>query len=145
MFEPLTKIIAYTFTFMIVAVGICFGLVLYIHQLPQETQVVTQPIDIVVKPELTEQQQQGKQLFKANCASCHKMNKRAVGPALAGVTNKYEKEWLYSWIKNSQAMIASGDPEAVRVYKEYKETAMNSFPQLSNEDIDAILAYSEVY
>ena len=43
----------------------------------------------------------GKKLFNANCAACHKLNKKAVGPALKGVTSKYEKEWLYSWIKNS--------------------------------------------
>ena len=45
--------------------------------------------------------QKGKSLFNANCAACHKLNKRAVGPALAGVSSKYDKEWLYSWIKNS--------------------------------------------
>lgn len=44
--------------------------------------------------------QKGKALFNANCAACHKLNKRAVGPALAGVSAKYDKEWLYSWIKN---------------------------------------------
>ena len=37
----------------------------------------------------------GKKLFNANCAACHKLNKKAVGPALKGVTAKYEKEWLY--------------------------------------------------
>ena len=36
----------------------------------------------------------GKSLFNMNCAACHKLNKRAVGPALAGVSQKYEKEWL---------------------------------------------------
>ena len=49
----------------------------------------------------------GKKLFNTNCAACHKLNKKAVGPALKGVTSKYEKEWLYSWIKNSSAMIKS--------------------------------------
>ena len=38
----------------------------------------------------------GKKLFNANCAACHKLNKKAVGPALKGVTAKYDKEWLYS-------------------------------------------------
>ena len=45
----------------------------------------------------------GKKLFNANCAACHKLNKKAVGPALKGVSAKYDKEWLYSWIKNSAA------------------------------------------
>ena len=41
----------------------------------------------------------GKSLFNANCAACHKLNKNLVGPALAGVSEKYEKDWLYTWIK----------------------------------------------
>ena len=60
--------------------------------------------------------QAGKKLFNANCAACHKLNKRAVGPALKGVSGKYDREWLYSWIKNSTAMVKSGDPQAVAVY-----------------------------
>ena len=85
----------------------------------------------------------GKNLFNANCAACHKLNKKAVGPALRGVTAKYEREWLYSWIKNSAAMIKSGDAQAVAIWEEYNRTAMNAFPQLSNADIDNILAYTD--
>ena len=87
--------------------------------------------------------QKGKALFNANCAACHKLNKRAVGPALAGVSAKYDKEWLYSWIKNSTAMVKSGDAQAVAIYEEYNGSVMTSFPQLSNEDIDNILAYTD--
>ena len=87
--------------------------------------------------------QAGKKLFNANCAACHKLNKRAVGPALKGVSEKYDREWLYSWIKNSTAMVKSGDPQAVAVYEEYNRSIMTSFPQLSNSDIDNILAYTD--
>jgi len=85
----------------------------------------------------------GKSLFNANCASCHKLNKKLIGPALRGVSAKYDKEWLYSWIKNSAALIKSGDDQAVAIYEEYNKVAMNAFTQLSNEDIDNILAYSD--
>ena len=87
--------------------------------------------------------QAGKKLFNANCAACHKLNKRAVGPALRGVSAKYDKEWLYSWIKNSTAMVKSGDAQAVAIYEEYNGSVMTSFPQLSNSDIDNILAYTD--
>ncbi|MGA0373203.1 MAG: cytochrome c3 family protein [Flavobacteriaceae bacterium] len=87
--------------------------------------------------------QAGKKLFNANCASCHKLNKKAVGPALKGVSAKYDREWLYSWIKNSSAMIKAGDPQAVAVWEEYNKVAMNAFPMLSNVDIDNILAYTD--
>ncbi len=85
----------------------------------------------------------GKKLFNANCAACHKLNKKAVGPALKGVSAKYDKEWLYSWIKNSSAMIKSGDAQAVAIWEEYNKTAMTAFPLLSNADIDNILAYTD--
>ena len=85
----------------------------------------------------------GKSLFNMNCAACHKLNKRAVGPALAGVSQKYEKEWLYAWIKNSMSMVKAGDPQAVAIYEEYNKSVMTAFPQLSNEDIDNILAYTD--
>ena len=65
----------------------------------------------------------GKSLFNANCAACHKLNKNLVGPKLSGVTDKYEKEWLYTWIKNSSAMIKSGDQRAVAVYEEWNKVA----------------------
>lgn len=83
----------------------------------------------------------GEALFKSLCAACHKRYKKMTGPALFGVTEKHDREWLYSWIKNSAAMIASGDAAAVAIYEEYNKTAMNAFPQLTNADIDNILAY----
>ncbi len=85
----------------------------------------------------------GKKLFNSNCAACHKVNKRAVGPALKGVSEKYEKEWLYTWIKNSSAMIRSGDDRAIAIWEEYNKSAMTAFPQLSNTDIDNIIAYTD--
>ena len=87
--------------------------------------------------------QAGKKLFNANCAACHKINKRAVGPALKGVSAKYDKEWLYQWISNSTAMVKSGDAQAVAIYEEYNGSVMTSFPQLSNADIDDIIAYTD--
>lgn len=84
----------------------------------------------------------GKEIFNANCASCHKLDAKATGPALRGVEAKYDKEWLYKWIKNSGELIKSGDAQAVKVFEENNKVAMTAFPQLSNEDIDNILAYT---
>lgn len=90
----------------------------------------------------------GKQLFNQNCAACHALNRKMTGPALANVETRLAeeeglgKEWLYTWIKNSAGMIASGDAYANRVYNEYNQAAMTAFPTLSNEDIDNILAYT---
>lgn len=84
----------------------------------------------------------GKALFNANCAACHKLYKKATGPALYGVGDKYETEWLYKWIRNSQEFIASGDARAIAIYEEYNKSVMNAFPGLSDTDIDNIIAYT---
>jgi len=84
----------------------------------------------------------GKQLFNSNCAACHQLDRKAVGPALRGITEKYDTAWLHSWIKNSQAMVASGDTRAVAIYELFNKAVMMPFPQLSDADIDNILAYT---
>ena len=84
----------------------------------------------------------GKEIFNANCAACHKLDAKSTGPALRGVEAKYDKEWLYKWIKNSGELIKSGDAQAVKVFEENNKVAMTAFPQLSNEDIDNIIAYT---
>ena len=87
--------------------------------------------------------QEGKALFNTNCAACHQLNRKAVGPALRGVTEKYDREWLYSWIKNGTQMIKDGDPQAVAIWEEYNRAVMTNYPQFSNEQIDNILAYTD--
>ena len=86
--------------------------------------------------------QEGKALVNTNCAACHQLNRKAVGPALRGVTEKYDREWLYSWIKNGTQMIKDGDPQAVAIWEEYNRAVMTNYPQFSNEQIDNILAYT---
>lgn len=84
----------------------------------------------------------GESLFKANCAACHKMDKKAVGPPLRGITDKLDRDWLHDWIKDSQGLIASGDADAKKISEEYNNMIMPPFPGLSEEDIDNILAYT---
>lgn len=84
----------------------------------------------------------GKALFNSNCAACHKLDAKMTGPALRGVADKYSKDWLYKWIKDSQGLIKSGDAAAIKVFEENNKSVMTAFPQLSNTDIDNILAYT---
>ncbi|MCM5662029.1 c-type cytochrome [Galbibacter mesophilus] len=85
---------------------------------------------------------EGKSLFNTYCAACHHLDRKMTGPALRGVAEKHDREWLQKWIKNSQALIKSGDEEAVKIWEEYKPAVMTAFPQLSDQDIDNILAYT---
>ncbi|MFG6684978.1 cytochrome c3 family protein [Mariniflexile sp. HNIBRBA6329] len=90
----------------------------------------------------------GKSLFNANCAACHQLDKKMTGPALRNVEARLadeqglDKDWIYAWVKNSPGVIKSGDAYGNKVYNEYGGAAMTAFPQLSNEDIDNILAYT---
>lgn len=86
----------------------------------------------------------GESLFKSNCASCHETGpNRSVGPGLKDVHKKHSFEWLVKWIRNSQAMVAAGDPEALKIYNEYNKVPMTAFPTLSEADVQDILAYVE--
>jgi mono/diheme cytochrome c family protein len=85
----------------------------------------------------------GKELFNANCAACHKLDAKMTGPMLRGVSAKHDKEWLYKWIRNSSELIKSGDAQANVLWAEYKPSVMTAFPQLSNGDIDNIIAYTD--
>ncbi len=90
----------------------------------------------------------GKSLFNSQCAACHKLDKKMTGPALRNVEARLaedeglDRQWLYSWIRNSAGMIKAGDAYANKIYNEYNKTAMTAFPQLSDADIDNILAYT---
>ncbi len=88
----------------------------------------------------------GKTLFRNNCASCHNkdMKSKMTGPALGGFQDRwadFPKEDLYSWVRNSQAMISAGHPRATELWNEWKPTVMNNFPNLTDADIDNVLAY----
>lgn len=84
----------------------------------------------------------GKQLFNSQCAACHKLDGDMTGPALRHVTDRYSTEWLHKWIKNSAELIKSGDATAVKLFNDWNKVPMNAFPNLSDQDIDDILAYT---
>lgn len=95
----------------------------------------------------------GKSLFRANCASCHAgdMKTKLTGPALGGAAERWAdyggEEALYSWIRNSQAMVDAGDNEYVnQLWGEWGPTVMTSFLNLTDDDIANTLAYiDQVY
>jgi mono/diheme cytochrome c family protein len=88
----------------------------------------------------------GKTLFLNQCASCHNKNMKdnLTGPALGGVEDRwaaYPKEDLYSWVRNSQSLIAKGHPRATELWGKYKPTVMSSFPSFKDEEIASILLF----
>ena len=84
----------------------------------------------------------GESLFKANCASCHHMTKKITGPPLSGVMDRVpSEEWLYAWIKDNNALRASGDTYAKQIYKDNNEASMTGFAWMSDEQLDDVVTY----
>jgi len=90
----------------------------------------------------------GKTLFNTNCAACHQLDKKMTGPALRKVESRLANEqgldrtWITNWIHNSSGVIKSGDAYANKIFTEFNQTQMTAFPQLSDQDISDILAYT---
>ena len=87
-------------------------------------------------------QAQGDALFKAKCASCHQPHKNGTGPKLFQVRQKWtdggaKEGSIYQWVNNWQNAAAS-DPYAQTV-STWAPSAMQAFPELKKEDVDAIL------
>lgn len=82
----------------------------------------------------------GEATYKANCTQCHQIWEVRLGPALSNVYERRSIEWLQSWIKNSQAMIAAGDEQAVALWEEYQPTVMPAYP-FNDDQIMELIAY----
>jgi cytochrome c2 len=95
---------------------------------------------------------EGKALFKGNCASCHNPKADGTGPALMGVTKRWEgggdykgktgNQWLHEWVKNWNTPVAAGYPYAVAMSNS-RASQMNIFQNLKDDDVDKILLYVE--
>ena len=83
----------------------------------------------------------GKKLFNTNCAACHKLDKKVLGPKLGGISEKRENVWLKAWIKDNAAF-QKVDADAKEA-ADFSPASMNAFPQLSDQEIDDILAYAD--
>lgn len=95
-------------------------------------------------PILAQDVAEGEKLFNENCTSCHVIDgAKSVGPNLRDVTKRRKEDWLLKWIKNSPAMIASGDPIAVKLYEENNKANMTEFGFLTDNQIKSILKYVE--
>lgn len=89
---------------------------------------------------------EGRDLFRTHCAACHNRNMvdDLTGPALGGVQGRwgdYPREDLRYFVRYSQRMIQEGHPKAVEIWNEWEPAIMNNFPNLSDQEIDNILAY----
>lgn len=83
---------------------------------------------------------QGKELFEGNCAQCHSIHKKIVGPALAGVESRWEsEEQLIEFIKYPEQTIQKNE-YAQNLYQEYGQI-MPNHDFFDDEMIKSILFY----
>jgi cytochrome c oxidase cbb3-type subunit 3 len=96
----------------------------------------------------TVQAQDGAQLFKAKCNTCHMVDKNSTGPNLKGAKQKWidagEGELIYEWVNNPQTLIASGKSTMATAIKSFSPTDMTP-QQVTKEEVDAILNYVDTY
>ena len=88
--------------------------------------------------------QEGEQLFKSKCNVCHMLGKNSTGPKLEGVKQKWidagEEEFLYEWVQNSEALIASGKSQMANAIKDFSPSMMTA-QDLTKEQIIAIMDF----
>jgi len=85
----------------------------------------------------------GKALFNANCKSCHALDRKVIGPPLAGVTGRAPSiQWIKDWVHNSSKVIAGGDSYGTALFAEYK-SQMTAFTNLTDAQVMQILAFIE--
>lgn len=80
----------------------------------------------------------GKTLFEGKCTSCHKIEAKHVGPALAGVTKRRSPEWIMNMILNPGDMTQK-DPIAKELLATFMAPMANQ--SLTEEEARNILEY----
>ena len=87
-----------------------------------------------------------KPCFKPIVLHATTLSNRLLVIALKGVTSRVpDSKLLHEWIKNNVAVVASGNKYFTDLYNQFNKTPMNTFPNLSDAEIDAILKYVEAY
>ena len=85
--------------------------------------------------------EEGKAIFSARCASCHNVNKILVGPALGGVDQRHDIDWIVKFVQSSQTVIKSGDKDATALFAKFNNIPMPDHKDLSAENVKNIVAY----
>ncbi len=83
----------------------------------------------------------GKTIFTGRCAACHNVNKQVVGPALAGVNDRRNIDWIIKFVQSSQSVIKGGDKDAVALFTQFNRIPMPDHPDLTADDIKNVVEY----
>jgi len=75
------------------------------------------------------------------CRACHNLEgPKLIGPNLSGITERRDTAWIIKFVRNSQEVIQSGDPYAVKLFEENNKIPMPPH-DLTDAQIKDIIAY----
>lgn len=87
----------------------------------------------------------GKQVFNANCASCHSItDEKLAAPGLGGIDERWgsTEEMLVQWILNPNAAIKTGDAYIAGIVEQYEaQFGLMTAQPISEADIKDVMAY----
>lgn len=91
-------------------------------------------------PKLDKNQKEGKKLFRTLCASCHKLDKKLVGPALAQESMSFD--YFLNYTINEERLLLNKNLNAITVNKEFSPMKYDhSFSQLKENQVKLIFNY----
>ncbi|WP_343745288.1 cytochrome c [Chitinophaga sp.] len=82
----------------------------------------------------------GKQLFQMNCASCHLVMKKMIGPPMIEICSYRDDDWIYQFLTNRALVTPDSLTRAYR--KEAGDIQCVRFPELTRMEINRILVYA---
>jgi len=100
----------------------------------------------------------GRAIFTNNCASCHAIDRKVTGPELAHILKRnawmlHQQGWegdtigqynlLYDFTRDSRRVLKRGSEYFNCLFHQYNRTPMNTFPNLTDQDLDNLYGYIE--
>ena len=81
----------------------------------------------------------GQKLFKTKCSSCHRTNRKFIGPNPTGILKRRSPEWVMNMIMNPDEMVKN-DPIARELFIKFNGSPMAN-QNLNKEETRAVLEY----
>jgi protein SCO1/2 len=83
----------------------------------------------------------GQYLFSTKCSACHSLGLQdKVGPDLAGITEKRDRQWLAKYISGPDEMLKAKDPVASALFAKYKQMRMPNL-ELTDRQVEDVVGY----
>ncbi|MSQ20272.1 MAG: c-type cytochrome [Betaproteobacteria bacterium] len=97
----------------------------------------TRPYDEAKQVNLTK----GEQIFQSRCSTCHALGSGdKLGPDLAGVMRRRERDWITRYLSAPERVRAAGDPIALQLREKYKPVIMPNL-SLGAEEVADLLGF----